>query len=66
MCCDFSKLETLLNKKTVRDTLGVGDIEFVSCINAFHSALNQDLMRNYEIDIPARLEYGTKVLIYVG
>ncbi|CAK8576175.1 unnamed protein product [Lathyrus sativus] len=66
LCYDFSNLETLLNKKTVRDALGVGDIEFVSCSGAVHSALSQDLMKNYEKYIPALLEDGIKVLIYVG
>ncbi|XP_058734965.1 serine carboxypeptidase-like [Vicia villosa] len=66
LCYDFSNLETLFNKKTVRDALGVGDIEFVSCSNAVHSALNQDSMLNYDVDIPALLEDGIKVLIYVG
>ena len=66
MCYDFSNVETLLNKKTVRDALGVGDIEFVSCSNEVHRALNQDLMKNYEGDIPPLLEDGIKVLIYVG
>ncbi|KAI5436151.1 Serine carboxypeptidase-like 48, partial [Lathyrus oleraceus] len=66
LCYDFSNVETLLNKKTVRDALGVGDIEFVSCSNEVHRALNQDLMKNYEGDIPPLLEDGIKVLIYVG
>ncbi|CAK8576176.1 unnamed protein product [Lathyrus sativus] len=66
LCYDFSNLETFLNKKTVRDALGVGEIEFVSCSSAVYSALVQDWMKNYEKDIPALLEDGIKVLIYVG
>lgn len=66
MCYDFSNLETLLNKKTVRDALGVGNIEFVSCSKVVYNAMLQDWMRNLEVDIPSLLEDGIKVLIYAG
>lgn len=66
LCYDFSNLETFLNKKTVKDALGVGNIEFVSCSSTVYNALVQDWMLNYEKDIPALLEDGIKVLIYAG
>ena len=66
LCYDFSNVETLMNKRTVKDALGVGDIEFVSCSNEVHNALAQDLMKNFEVDIPELLEDGIKVLIYAG
>ncbi|KEH29968.1 serine carboxypeptidase-like protein [Medicago truncatula] len=66
LCYDFSNLEKLLNKKTVRDALGVGDIDFVSCSRVVYNAMLQDWMRNFEVDIPELLEDGIKVLIYAG
>jgi serine carboxypeptidase-like clade IV len=66
LCYDFSNLEKLLNKKTVRDALGVGDIDFVSCSKEVYNAMLQDWMRNFEVDIPELLEDGIKVLIYAG
>jgi len=66
LCYDFSNVETLMNKKTVKDALGVGDIEFVSCSKDVHNALIQDWMQNFEVDIPELLEDGINVLIYAG
>ncbi|XP_058755082.1 serine carboxypeptidase-like [Vicia villosa] len=66
LCYDFSNLETFLNKKTVKDALRVGNIEFVSCSSTVYNALVQDWMLNYEKDIPSLLEDGIKVLIYAG
>ncbi|MED6160901.1 hypothetical protein PIB30_055545 [Stylosanthes scabra] len=34
LCYDFSNLETFLNQKKVREALGVGKLEFVSCRNS--------------------------------
>ncbi|KDP43980.1 hypothetical protein JCGZ_05447 [Jatropha curcas] len=66
LCYDFSNLETFLNKKTVRDALGVGELEFVSCSSEVYDAMVTDWMRNLEVGIPALLEDGIKVLIYAG
>ncbi|KAJ6765499.1 SERINE CARBOXYPEPTIDASE-LIKE 48-RELATED [Salix purpurea] len=66
LCYDFSKMETFLNQKTVRDALGVGDIEFVSCSSVVYDAMTRDWMRNLAVGIPALLEDGIKVLIYAG
>ncbi|KEH29969.1 putative carboxypeptidase C [Medicago truncatula] len=66
LCYDFSNVMKLLNEKTVKDALGVGDIEFVSCSKIVYDALQQDWMKNHEVDIPSLLEEGIKVLIYVG
>ncbi|KAG2645322.1 hypothetical protein PVAP13_2KG363470 [Panicum virgatum] len=66
LCYDFSNLEKFLNKKTVRESLGVGDIEFVSCSPSVYEAMLLDWMRNLEVGIPELLENDIKVLIYAG
>lgn len=59
-------METFLNQKTVRDSLGVGDIEFVSCSSQVYEAMLVDWMKNLEVGIPALLEDGIKLLVYAG
>jgi serine carboxypeptidase-like clade 4 len=59
-------METFLNKKSVRDTLGVGDREFVSCSSDVYDAMLTDWMRNLEVGIPGLLEDGIEVLVYAG
>lgn len=66
MCYDFSDVETFLNLKSVREALGVGDIDFVSCSSVVYEAMLMDWMRNFEVGIPSLLEDGIKVLIYAG
>ncbi|MFS8033231.1 putative carboxypeptidase C [Helianthus anomalus] len=66
LCYDFSDMETFLNKKSVREALGVGDIEFVSCSTSVYQALLMDWMRNLEVGIPGLLEDGIKLLVYAG
>lgn len=66
LCYDFSNMEKFLNEKSVRDALGVGDIEFVSCSGEVYQALITDWMRNLEVGIPALLEDGIKILVYAG
>lgn len=66
LCYDFSNLEKFLNQKSVRNALGVGDIEFVSCSTSVYQAMLVDWMRNLEAGIPALLEDGINMLIYAG
>ncbi|XP_021724359.1 serine carboxypeptidase-like isoform X1 [Chenopodium quinoa] len=66
LCYDFSNMETLLNQKSVRKALGVGDIDFVSCSTEVYDAMQMDWMRNLEVGIPALLEDGIKLLVYAG
>ncbi|KAG6514019.1 hypothetical protein ZIOFF_024357 [Zingiber officinale] len=66
LCYDFSNMEKFLNEKSVRDALGVGDIEFVSCSTTVYQAMMVDWMRNLEVGIPALLEDGIKLLVYAG
>ena len=66
LCYDFSNLEKFLNLKSVRQSLGVGDIEFVSCSPTVYQAMLLDWMRNLEVGIPELLENDIKVLIYAG
>ncbi|XP_010535625.1 PREDICTED: serine carboxypeptidase-like 48 isoform X2 [Tarenaya hassleriana] len=66
LCYDFSSMETFLNQKSVRSTLGVGDIEFVSCSSTVYDAMRNDWMRNLEVVIPELLEDGIELLVYAG
>lgn len=66
LCYDFSNLDKFVNQKSVRDAIGVGDLEFVSCSPVVHEAMLVDWMRNLEVGIPALLEDDVKVLIYAG
>ncbi|PNX71157.1 serine carboxypeptidase 48-like protein [Trifolium pratense] len=66
LCYDFNKVETFLNLKTVREALGVGDLEFVSCSGTVYNAMLEDWMKNLEVGIPALLEDGIKLLVYAG
>lgn len=66
LCYDFSNLDKFLNQKSVRQSLGVGDLEFVSCSPTVYQALLVDWMRNLEVGIPTLLEDGIKLLIYAG
>ncbi|KAI4340430.1 hypothetical protein MLD38_025264 [Melastoma candidum] len=66
LCYDFSNLERFLDSRTVKEALGVGDIDFISCSSAVYSAMSNDWMRNLEVGIPALLEAGVDVLIYAG
>ncbi|KAL2525887.1 Serine carboxypeptidase-like 49 [Abeliophyllum distichum] len=66
LCYDFSNLEKFLNQRSVRNTLGVGDIEFVSCSTSVYEAMLMDWMRNLEVGIPSLLEDGIKLLVYAG
>ncbi|CAN1747552.1 Serine carboxypeptidase-like 49 [Linum perenne] len=52
--------------KTVRESLGVGDIDFVSCSPTVYEAMLMDWMKNLEVGIPALLEDGIQMLIYAG
>ncbi|KAK8579685.1 hypothetical protein V6N12_069996 [Hibiscus sabdariffa] len=66
LCYDFSNMETFLNKKSVRDALGVGNVDFVSCSSTVYQAMLVDWMRNLEAGIPVLLEDGIKLLVYAG
>uniref|UniRef100_A0A0A0KDQ8 Uncharacterized protein n=1 Tax=Cucumis sativus TaxID=3659 RepID=A0A0A0KDQ8_CUCSA len=39
LCYDFSNMEKFLNQQSVREALGVGDIEFVSCSPTVYKAM---------------------------
>ncbi|KAE9619339.1 hypothetical protein Lal_00047479 [Lupinus albus] len=66
LCYDFSNMEKFLNQKSVREALGVGDIDFVSCSSTVYQAMLVDWMKNLEVGIPALLEDGINLLIYAG
>lgn len=64
LCYDFSNMENFLGKKSVKDALGVGDINFVSCSPVVYQAMLMDWMRNLEAGIPHLLEDEIKLLVY--
>lgn len=66
LCYDFSNMEKFLNLQSVRDDLGVGEIDFVSCSSTVYEAMVNDWMRNLEVGIPALLEDEIKLLVYAG
>lgn len=59
-------MEKFLNKKSVKDALGVGDVDFVSCSTSVYEAMLVDWMRNLEVGIPELLEDGINLLVYAG
>jgi serine carboxypeptidase-like clade IV len=66
LCYDFSNADKFLNLDSVREAIGVGNIEFVSCSPTVYEGLLSDYMRNLEVGIPALLEDGISLLIYAG
>lgn len=66
LCYDFSRVDSFLNEKEVQRALGVGDIYFVSCSPVVHALMAEDLMKDFEAEIPPLLEDGIKVLVYAG
>lgn len=66
VCYDFSNMMAFLNKRSARNALGVGEMDFLPCCFTVYSAMLQDYMRNLEVGIPALLEDGIKVRVYAG
>ncbi|XP_057726413.1 serine carboxypeptidase-like [Arachis stenosperma] len=66
MCYDLSSIEKFLNQEKVREALGVGKLEFVSCSKTVYYAMKGDWMKNLEVDIPNLLEDGIRLLVYAG
>ncbi|KAL4389032.1 hypothetical protein HN51_009879 [Arachis hypogaea] len=66
MCYDFSDMERFFRQRKVREALGVGNLEFVSCSRRVYDAMNGDWMKNLELDIPNLLEDGIRLLVYAG
>ncbi|KAF7823340.1 serine carboxypeptidase-like [Senna tora] len=66
LCYDFSSVETLLNEKEVKEALGVGDLDFVSCSSKVYYNMLDDWMRNLEVPIPSLLQDGIRMLVYAG
>lgn len=55
-----------MGQESVRKAIGVGDIEYVACSTQVYENMISDWMRNLEVGIPALLEDGIKLLVYVG
>ncbi|KAF5180327.1 Serine carboxypeptidase-like [Thalictrum thalictroides] len=66
LCYDFSNMEKFLNQDSVREALGVGNIDFVSCSTTVYDAMQMDWMKNLEVGIPSLLKDGIRSLIYAG
>lgn len=65
-CYDFSPVDRLMNEDSVKEAIGVGDVEFSTCsANVLIHMLNY-IMRNLEVVIPALLEDGIRALVYSG
>ncbi|XP_038721950.1 serine carboxypeptidase-like [Tripterygium wilfordii] len=62
---DFSNIETFLNMQSVKDALGV-EKSFASFSHPVYEALKGDCAKNSDEGIPALLDKGIKLLIYVG
>ncbi|KAI3802690.1 hypothetical protein L1987_30831 [Smallanthus sonchifolius] len=63
MCYDFSHIENLISKKSVKDAPGVRDIDFVSCSRVVYQAMIMDWTRYLEAGIPHLLEDGINLVI---
>lgn len=59
-------MEKFLNLKSVRNALGVGNINFVSCSPTVYQAMLTDWMRDLEVGIPDLVNNGVKLLVYAG
>eukprot|EP00250_Pteridium_aquilinum_P018668 c24158_g2_i1 orf=1714-3408(+) len=66
LCYDFSNMENYLNQQAVKEALGVGDRQFVSCSPLVYKFMIMDWMRNLEVGIPTLLEDGIQLLVYAG
>nr|GMD22679.1 serine carboxypeptidase-like [Ipomoea batatas] len=66
LCYDLSNAETFLNTQSVKDALGVGDIDWVSCSSTVSLAMAYDWFKNLAVGIPSLLEDGINLLFYVG
>ncbi|XP_038717255.1 serine carboxypeptidase-like [Tripterygium wilfordii] len=62
---DFSKLERFMNLQSVKNALGVNK-QFIFQNNTIYQGMLEDYMKSFDVDIPALLENGIKVLIYAG
>ncbi|WRX09176.1 Peptidase S10 [Theobroma cacao] len=56
LCYDFSNMEIFLNQKSVRDALGVWNINFASYSSTAYQAMLVDWIRNLKVGILALLE----------
>ncbi|KAL0460148.1 UNVERIFIED_CONTAM: Serine carboxypeptidase-like 48 [Sesamum latifolium] len=59
--------EEFLNKESVKNALGVGDIVFVLCSSVVvYEAMRGDWIKNFEVGLPELLQDGIRLLIYAG
>ncbi|PIA25995.1 hypothetical protein AQUCO_10200044v1 [Aquilegia coerulea] len=65
-CYDFSNMVKFLNRKPVKDALGVGNAYFFLQNLTVYDAMKMDWVKNLEVDIPALLKDGIRSLIYAG
>lgn len=65
LCYDFSNVEKFLNLPRVQKVLGVNK-RWQSCAQDVTMGMLGDYMKNYQDQLPALLEDGIPVLIYVG
>nr|GMD24098.1 serine carboxypeptidase-like [Ipomoea batatas] len=66
LCYNFSNVETFLNTQSVKDALGVGGIDWVSCSSEVYDYISSDWFKNLAVGIPSILEDGINLLVYAG
>ncbi|XP_042008722.1 serine carboxypeptidase-like [Salvia splendens] len=66
LCYDFSIVERFLNDKAVQNALGVRDIRFISCSTKVYEYMYPEIMKNFDVGLPALLQDGIKLLVYAG
>lgn len=59
-------MERFLNDKAVQNALGVRDIRFISCSTKVYEYMYPEIMKNFDVGLPALLQDGIKLLIYAG
>nr|GMD24074.1 serine carboxypeptidase-like [Ipomoea batatas] len=66
LCYNFSSVGTFLKTQSVKDALGVGDINWVSCSFVVYDYMSSDWFKNLAVGIPSLLEDGINLLVYAG
>lgn len=65
LCYNFTNEQAWLNLPSVQAALGVSK-QWTICNYVVNAGFGHDWMKDYQQDIPAQLEAGTKFLIYAG
>jgi cathepsin A (carboxypeptidase C) len=66
LCYDFSNLDKFIERKEVREELGVGNRSWTSCNMIVHTFMLGDWVTNLQKSVATILENKVKVLVYSG